>query len=38
VYTLGDHDEYLAKLGADYWSDLEVGPKLSTPVDYGSRL
>ncbi|MFD6514182.1 CoA transferase subunit A [Rhodococcus sp. NPDC060176] len=38
VYALDSHSEYLTKLGADYWTDLEVGSKLSTPVDYGSRL
>lgn len=37
VYEIADHDGYLAKLGADYWSDLEVAPRYSEAVNYGSR-
>ncbi|MFD6892965.1 CoA transferase subunit A [Rhodococcus sp. NPDC060086] len=37
VYELADHDGYLAKLGDDYWSDLEVAPRYSEAVNYGSR-
>lgn len=37
VYETADHEEYLAKLGADYWNGLEVTPNYSEPVNYGSR-
>ncbi|WP_016692363.1 CoA transferase subunit A [Rhodococcus rhodochrous] len=37
VLTTGDHAEYLEKLGEDYWADLEVAPRPSGTVDYGSR-
>ncbi|OBA35411.1 3-oxoadipate--succinyl-CoA transferase subunit A [Rhodococcus sp. 852002-51564_SCH6189132-a] len=37
VLTTADHAEYLEKLGAEYWADLEVAPRPSGTVDYGSR-
>jgi len=37
VLTTTDHAEYLEKLGEDYWADLEVAPRPSGTVDYGSR-
>ncbi|KSZ60162.1 3-oxoadipate:succinyl-CoA transferase [Rhodococcus pyridinivorans KG-16] len=37
VLTTSDHAEYLEKLGEDYWADLEVAPRPSGTVDYGSR-
>ena len=37
VLTTSDHSEYLEKLGEDYWADLEVAPRPSGTVDYGSR-
>lgn len=37
VLTTTDHEDYLAKLGDDYWSDLEVAPRYSGTVNYGSR-
>ncbi|MCR8693585.1 CoA transferase subunit A [Rhodococcus pyridinivorans] len=37
VLTTGDHAEYLEKLGEEYWADLEVAPRPSGTVDYGSR-
>lgn len=37
VYGTASHEEYLSKLGADYWSELEVAPNYSEPVNYGSR-
>lgn len=37
VLGTADHEEYLAKLGADYWSELDVTPNYSQPVNYGSR-
>lgn len=38
VYGTRDHAEYVAKLGAEFWSSLAVGEALSQPVDYGRRL
>lgn len=38
VYGTRDHAEYVAKLGAGFWSELAVGEALSLPVDYGRRL
>ncbi|MEC3974494.1 CoA transferase subunit A [Amycolatopsis sp. H20-H5] len=38
VYGTRDHAEYVANLGADFWSELAVGEALSQPVDYGRRL
>ena len=37
VLTTTDHAEYLEKLGEEYWADLEVAPRPSGTVDYGSR-
>lgn len=37
VLTTSDHAEYLEKLGEEYWADLEVAPRPSGTVDYGSR-
>ncbi|AHD21316.1 CoA transferase subunit A [Rhodococcus pyridinivorans] len=37
VLTTADHAEYLEKLGEEYWADLEVAPRPSGTVDYGSR-
>lgn len=37
VHGTENHVQYLEKLGDDYWSDLEVAPKYSEPVNYGSR-
>jgi glutaconate CoA-transferase subunit A len=37
VHGTANHAEYLDKLGGDYWDDLAVAPRLSEPVDYGSR-
>lgn len=37
VLDVPDHAAYLAKLGDDYWSDLEVAPRFSEAVNYGSR-
>jgi glutaconate CoA-transferase subunit A len=37
ILGTADHQEYLDKLGADYWSGLEVAPNYSEPVNYGSR-
>lgn len=37
VLTTADHAEYLEKLGDEYWADLEVAPRPSGTVDYGSR-
>ncbi len=37
VHGTANHEEYLDKLGGDYWDDLAVAPRLSEPVDYGSR-
>ncbi|MGV9744390.1 CoA transferase subunit A [Rhodococcus zopfii] len=37
VLELPDHAAYLARLGDDYWSDLEVAPRHSGTVNYGSR-
>lgn len=37
VLTTTEHAEYLEKLGEDYWADLEVAPRPSGTVDYGSR-
>lgn len=37
VLTTADHGEYLDKLGKDYWADLEVAPRYSGTVNYGSR-
>ncbi|MDJ0398484.1 CoA transferase subunit A [Rhodococcus rhodochrous] len=37
VLTTTDHAEYLEKLGEDCWADLEVAPRPSGTVDYGSR-
>ncbi|MBS9375239.1 CoA transferase subunit A [Rhodococcus sp. B50] len=37
VLTTNDHSEYLERLGEDYWADLEVAPRPSGTVDYGSR-
>ncbi|HIE24723.1 MAG TPA: CoA transferase subunit A [Anaerolineales bacterium] len=35
VYGTKNHEEYLAKLGAEKLKDLEVEEKLSAPVNYG---
>lgn len=37
VLTTSDHSEYLEKLGEEYWAALEVAPRPSGTVDYGSR-
>ncbi|WP_455901078.1 CoA transferase subunit A [Rhodococcus gordoniae] len=37
VLTTADHAEYLEKLGEEYWAALEVAPRPSGTVDYGSR-
>lgn len=38
VYGLADHTEYVEKLGADIRERLRVGPALSEPVNYGTRI
>lgn len=36
VYQLDSHEEYLEKLGADYFDQLKPTPHMSQPVNYGS--
>ncbi|WP_435864910.1 CoA transferase subunit A [Streptomyces umbrinus] len=38
VHGTRDHAEYVAKLGAEFWSSLAVGDAPSQPVNYGRRL
>jgi glutaconate CoA-transferase subunit A len=36
VYSLGDHGDYVEKLGEARWKELTPGPALSGSVDYGT--
>ena len=38
ILGCADHNDYLAKLGEDRIRSLQVGPALSTPVNYGMRI
>ncbi|MCC7129881.1 MAG: CoA transferase subunit A, partial [Anaerolineae bacterium] len=36
VYGVSDRDEYWEKLGSEVHDRLQVDPRLSTPINYGS--